>query len=234
VRYPTVAEIFQVISLPNNVKQNDPNLRPERVHAGELSVERALPDGVLRTSLFWENKRDALISQSDTTVVPNISSIQNVDRVRTWGVESAFDLRDVMFDGLSLNGSITYANSTITADRRNPGLVGTDQPRIPDWRATLVATYHASERLSYSVSYRYSGRQHNALYNTVTHAYNDVNPNVYGAASHYSVVDAKVLYRFTQQWSGALGINNLGDFKHYVNPNPYPQRTLFASAKFDY
>jgi iron complex outermembrane recepter protein len=234
VRYPTVAEIFQVISLPNNVRQNDPNLKPERVASGELVAERRFQGGSLRSSLFWEAKRDALIAQSDTTVVPNISSIQNVDRVRTYGIEQAFGARDWLVPGLDLNGSATWTRSTITGDARNPGLVGTDQPRIPDWRATLVATWHATQRMALSLSYRYSGRQHNALYNTVSRQYNDVNPDVYGAVSHYSVFDAKLLYNVDERWSAALGVNNLGNFKYYVNPNPYPQRTLFASLKYDY
>ncbi|HJV01749.1 MAG TPA: TonB-dependent receptor [Burkholderiaceae bacterium] len=233
VRYPTVAEIFQVISLPNNVKQNDPNLKPERVVSGELVAERHFQRASLRSSLFWEAKRDALIAQSDVTVTPNISSIQNVDKVRTYGIEEAFDARDWLVRGLDLNGSATWTHSTITADRRNPGLEGTDQPRIPDWRATLVATYHATDRLALSLSYRYSGRQHNALYNTASHQYNDVNPDVYGAVSHYSVFDAKLLYNVNERWSAALGVNNVGNFKYYVNPNPYPQRTVFASLKYD-
>lgn len=234
VRYPTVAEIFQVISLPNNVKQNDPNLKPERVVSGELVAERAYSGAMLRMSLFWERKSDALISQTDTTVTPTISSIQNVDQVRTHGVEAAFDARDLLLRGLDVNGSATYTDSTITANGRNPALVDTDQPRIPDWRATVVATYHPSDRLSYSLSYRFSGRQHNALYNTTAGRYNDVNPDVYGAVSRYSVFDAKVLYKMTRQWSAAFGINNIGSFKYFVNPNPYPQRTLFGSLKFDY
>lgn len=234
VRYPTVAEIFQVISLPNNVKQNDPNLKPERVVSGELVAERAYDSAMLRTSLFWERKSDGLISQTDTTVTPTISSIQNVDQVRTYGVEAAFELRDLFVAGFDVNGSATYTDSTITANRRNPGLVDTDQPRIPDWRATVVATWHASDRLSTSLSYRFSGRQHNALYNTTDGRYNDVNPDVYGAVSRYSVFDAKLLYKMTRQWSAAFGINNVGNFKYFVNPNPYPQRTLFGSLKFDY
>ena len=234
VRYPTVAEIFQVISLPNNVKQNDPNLKPEKVLAGELAAQRTLQGGMLRSSLFWEDKRDALIAQTDTTVVPNLSSIQNVDRIRTYGVEEALEMSELWLPGLDLTASVTYAKSTILSDSRNPGLAGTDQPRIPDWRATVVASYHASDRLSASLSYRFSGRQHNALYNTTTRQYNDVHPDVYGAVSHYSVFDAKLVYKLTRQWSAALGVNNIGDFKYYVNPNPYPQRTIFASMKFDY
>ena len=99
--------------------------------------------------------------------------------------------------------------------------------------ATLVATYRASDALSYSLAYRYSGRQHNSLASQSTGQYADVNPDVYGAVSHYSVFDAKVLYRINRQWTGSVGINNIGNFKYYVNPNPYPQRTLFASVKYD-
>lgn len=234
VRYPTVAEIFQVINLPNNVKQNDPNLKPEKVRSAELVAETSLNKGSLRTSFFFEDKRDALISQSDTTVIPNISSIQNVDKVRTYGIEAVLGLNDALLNGLDLNGSVTYTHSTIVANCRNPGLVDTDQPRIPAWRATMVATYHANERLTFSLSYRYSGHQHNALFNTTTKQYNDINPDVYGAVSKYSVFDAKLQYKLARQWTGSVGINNIGSYKYYVNPNPYPQRTFFASMKFDY
>lgn len=234
MRYPTVAEIFQVISLPDNVKQNDPTLKAEDVRAAELAAERSLEGGMLRTSLFWEDKRDALIAQLDTTVTPTVSSIQNVDRVRTYGVEAVLNLRDALHPGFDLSGSLTYANSTIVKDSRNPGLAGTDQPRIPDWRATLVGTWRASERLSYSASYRYSGRQHNTLFNTQSRRYNDVNPGVYGGVSRYSVLDAKIVYRVAPRWSASAGVNNIGSFKYYVNPNPYPQRTFFTSLQFDY
>lgn len=233
VRYPTVSEMFQTFVGPNNLRTNDPNLKPERVHSAEAVLQRSLPQGQWRASLFFEDKRDALISQTDVTVTPNISSIQNVDQVRTSGVELAWQLADLWVRDFDLQGSVTYADSTIVRNSRNPGLEGTVQPRIPDWRATLVGTWRFDPRWTASLSYRFSGRQHNALFNTVTRQYNDPNPNVYGAVSHYSVFDAKLLHRIDKQWSVSVGINNLGNFKYYVNPNPYPQRTWFASLKMD-
>lgn len=235
VRYPTVAEIFQTFNGPNNVKTNDPNLKPEQVNSSEWMAQQQFAAGLLRASFFTEDKRDALISQTDVTVTPNISGIQNVDRVQTRGLELAGQWAgDALgLHRLELNGSATTTHSVITRDRRSPGLEGTAQPRIPDWRATVVATWHASDALSTSLAYRYSGRQHNALFNTATGQYNDPNPNVYGAVSHYSVFDAKLLYHFNRSWSGSLGLNNLGNFKYYVNPNPYPQRTFFAGLKYD-
>jgi iron complex outermembrane receptor protein len=233
VRYPTVAEIFQTFNGPNNIRSNDPNLKPEQVNAAEGVVQQQFDGGQWRASVFFEDKRDALISQTDVTVTPNISSIQNVDRLRTEGVELAWNLTDALVRDVDLNGSLTYAHSLIVRNSRNPGLEGTVQPRIPDWRLTLVGTWHATRALSASLAYRYSGRQHNALFNTATQQYNDPNPDVYGAVSRYSVLDAKVLYRFSKLLSGSLGVNNLGNFKYYVNPNPYPQRTWFAGLKAD-
>ena len=233
VRYPTVAEMFQTFTGPGNIRTNDPNLKPEVANSAEAVLQRSTDAGTLRGSLFFEDKRDALISQTDVTVTPNLSSIQNVDKVRTYGVEVAWQLADALVRDLDINGSVTYVNSTIVRNSRNPGLEGTDQPRLPDWRATLVGTWRASEALSLSLSYRYSGRQHNALFNTTTRQYNDVNPNVYGAVSHYSVFDGKVLYKLGGGLSASLGVNNMGNFKYYVNPNPYPQRTWYVSLKYD-
>ena len=233
VRYPTVAEMFQTFNGPDGIKTNDPHLKPEQVLSSEWVAQKSYPRGMLRASLFFEDKRDALISQTDTTVTPNLSSIQNVDRLLTNGLELAWQINDLGLRGFDLNGSLTYTHSIIDRNSRNPGLEGTAQPRIPDWRATLVGTWHVSDALTASLSYRYSGRQHSRLFNTITQQYDDPNPNVYGAVSHYSVFDAKLSYRFSNQWSASLGVNNLGDFKYFVNPNPYPQRTWFAGLRFD-
>jgi iron complex outermembrane receptor protein len=230
-RYPTVAEIFQTISLPGDVRANDPNLKPENVRSSELTVEKMLPKGMWRTSLFFEDKRDGLISQSDTTSVPGvtISSIQNVDKIRTKGIETAFQLVDVWFDGFDLNGSITYVDSEIIKNNKNPFTEGKDQPRIPDWRATIVGVYHVNDQFSVSLAGRYSGNQEiNLLYNTT-------NPNTYGTtATKYTVFDTKLLYKVDKHWTASFGVNNLNNYKYYVNPNPYPQRTFFAGMQFDY
>uniref|UniRef100_E6QVG6 Putative TonB-dependent receptor protein n=1 Tax=mine drainage metagenome TaxID=410659 RepID=E6QVG6_9ZZZZ len=254
-RFPTVGELFanvgltnlstgttptpaQVMALPAPYNQptNNPDLLPETVDAWELTAERWLGSGLWRNSLFTEFKQNALISQTDVMTLPGyaINTVQNVDGVRTIGYESVLEMNDLWKRGLDFSGSVTLVNSIITADARNPGLVGTLQPRIPDFRTTLTGTYHINERLLFSVDYRFSGRQHVALYNTATHSYTDPNPDVYGnTVSDYSVVDAKVLYKVGKRWSASLGANNITNCQYFVNPNPYPMRTWFASGKYD-
>jgi len=230
-RYPTVAEIFQTFTDNTGARVNDPNLKPEQLRSTEFTVEKILPTGLWRTSLFYEDKRDALTSQTDTTSIPGftISSIQNIDKIRTKGIETALQISDLLFDGFDLTGSVTYVDSEIVKNDKNPFTVGKDQPRIPDLRATIVGVYHVNDKFSVSLAGRYSGNQEiNLLYNTT-------NPNTYGTTvTKYTVFDTKLLYKFNKQWTASFGVNNLNNYKYYVNPNPYPQRTFFAGMKFDY
>ena len=83
-----------------------------------------------------------------------------------------------------------------------------------------------------SLADRFSGRQHSGLFNTTTMAYPDPNPNVYGGRSTFNVIDAKVLYKVSKQWSAAVGVNNIGNLK-YFTLYLIRRRTLFASLKFD-
>lgn len=255
-RFPTVGELFKNIGITLNgaaatpvqlavlpaayqsTRTNNPNLKPETADSWELTAERFLENGLWRTSLFGEEKRDALISQTDTTTLAAygayaISSVQNVDKVRSYGIETALQASNMFIRGLDLSGSITYINSMIVKDIANPKLENSWIPLVPEWRAALVGTYHASDNLAYSLGYRYSGRQHSGLLNTATMQYPDPNPDVYLGRSSFSVFDVKVLYKFAKQWTASAGIDNIGNAK-YFTWYPYQQRTFFGSVKFDY
>jgi iron complex outermembrane receptor protein len=96
--------------------------------------------------------------------------------------------------------------------------------RIPDWRATLVATWHQNDRLDYSLATRSSGRQYGELDNS------DRNENTFGGVSKFLIVDAKINVKLDRQFSVAVGVENLTDEKIYVF-HPYPQRTWILQAK---
>lgn len=227
-RFPTVAELFQTTSVNGaTTLQNDPGLKPENVASTDLTAERALENGLIRVSYFRELKRDALYSQTNSTVTPNVTSIQNIDRIRTEGIQVAAQLVDAGIRGLDLSGSATYARSKILQDDKCPSCVNADQARIPDWRATMVATYHHGDALTYTLAARYSGRQRNTVPNV------DINPDTYGGVSKYFVVDARVLYKFDKHWSASAGVDNLNNYKYFA-AHPYSQRTINAKLKYDY
>jgi iron complex outermembrane receptor protein len=55
--------------------------------------------------------------------------------------------------------------------------------------------------------------------------YNTVNPDAYGTTvSNYMEFDTKLVYKASERWTAALGVNDIGNYKYYVNPNPYPKR----------
>jgi iron complex outermembrane receptor protein len=147
-------------------------------------------------------------------------------------IETSLQSRDMFINGLDITGSVGYVHARITEDVANPGLEGTELPLVPVWRASLLGVYHQSDALSYSLGWRYSGRQHSGLFNTSTQEYPDPNPNVYGGRSTFSIFDAKLLYKVTKQWSASIGIDNIGNTK-YFTLYPYAQRTFFAGIKFD-
>jgi iron complex outermembrane recepter protein len=240
-RFPTVDELFQ--PLRNGAVlyyvQSNPNLKPEEVIAAELTAERRYENGLLRVSLFNEEKYDALISQSLTTgsAIPydtgtctnadGCSFVQNINHIRTTGIEFAADWQDAFVHGLDLMGSLTLTDPDIVKNKAAPDTEGNKSVRIPRSMIKLVATYHQGDNLTYSLATRYSGRQYNSIDNT------DVNPDTFGGASKFFVMDVKANYKFAKNWTASAGVDNLNNYKSYVF-HPYPQRTGYLQVKFDY
>jgi iron complex outermembrane receptor protein len=227
VRNPTVSELYQGALSGGILINNDPNLRPEKSWTSEWTIERALDKGTLRGTLFHEATRDALYSQTNVSVTPNVTNIQNVGRIRTSGLELAYQAREVGWRGLDLSASLTYADSKIVDNPAFPASVGKQQPRVPKWRATFLASYAPNEHWSGSLGARYSGVQYGTLDNS------DPNGFTYTGFSRYAVADLRLRYQSHQGWKAALGIDNLANKKYWAF-HPYPQRTLVAELQYDW
>ncbi len=235
LRFPTVGELYQNVQQGSIYLQANPNLKPEKVWSGELAIEKQLQQGQgkWRVSLFEERVSDALISQTSTIGSGVASFTQNVDRTRQRGIEAAFERNNLLLRGFSLNGSLTWVDARILENRgyvaTTPGAssVGKRTPYVPEWRATLVASYQPDDRWTYTLAGRYSGRVYATVDNT------DINTHTYQGFDSYTVFDARVRYRFDQHWSGALGVDNLTN-RDYFLFHPFPQRTVFAELKYDF
>jgi iron complex outermembrane receptor protein len=227
VRDPTVSELYQGSITANVIVNNDPNLKAEKSWTSELSAERDLGNGSLRGTFFFEDTKDALYSQTNVTVFPNIVNIQNVDKVRTKGLEVAYQAADLWWTGFDFLYSLTYASSIIEKNDKFPASVGKWQPRVPRWRSSMLLSYRPNETWSGSLGVRYSGRQYTQLDNS------DVNGYAYTGVSPFVVADVRARYRFDKRWTLALGVDNIGDAE-YWNFHPYPRRTYVAEVKFDF
>lgn len=227
-RMPTVSELFQTETRGAATFISDPSLKAEKVLAKDLTAERALAGGLLRLSLFEERVDDALYSQTDVSVVPNVTSVQNVGRVRVRGAEAVVEAANVLVQGLDFSGSLTYASSRILSNRAAPATEGKWVPRIPDWRAAAFVTYRFDERWSGSLGLRHSGLQYGRLDNR------DTNHGDTGSLGRYTVIDARLGYRFNKLIRASLGVDNLNNARYFIGPHPFTQRTLHAELRIDY
>ncbi|KVD81621.1 TonB-dependent receptor [Burkholderia ubonensis] len=224
-RFPTVGEMFQGSISNNAIVNNNPNLRPEKAIDWDFTAERDVGVGVVRASVFQSDLRDSIYSQTTVSGASTVTNTSNVDRVRVRGVELAFSGQNVGLKGLDVDANVSASNAQILSDAANPAYVGSRFPRIPRMRANLLASYRFDEHWLASVGVRYSGRQFNTLDNS------DVNPDVYGGTSSFTVVDLKARYRFDRHWVASVGVDNLTDRRYYVF-HPYPGRTFFGELKW--
>jgi iron complex outermembrane recepter protein len=227
-RFPTVTELYQQLSNGNNIVINNPDLKPEEVLSAELTAERRYENGLIRLSGFNEHKYDALISQLNVASVGTTSTyVQNVDHIRTYGIEMATEWKDFIISGLDMHANATLTDAQILQNSAAPSNNGNVAPRIPKQLYKAVATYHVNQDFTLSLGARFSGRQYINLDNS------DINPNTYRSASRFTMVDIKANYKFADRFTASLGVDNLTNDKVYVS-HPLPQRTLYAQIKFDY
>lgn len=149
-----------------------------------------------------------------------------MDRIRTRGVELAWQARPLWADSLEAIGSLTYAASRIVRNDKLPASVDKVQPRVPLWRANLLATWRPAPHWSVTGGARYSGRQYGTLDDS------DPNGEAYQGVSKFFSTDLRVRHRINRQWSAALGVDSLNN-QQYWNFHPYPQRTWSAELAFD-
>jgi iron complex outermembrane receptor protein len=244
-RYPTVTELYQNITVAGVATFANPNLTPEQDLNGELNIERHWNDGRVRLTLFEERVNNAIISQTNLATNPvtgaqvPTTTIGNVAAIRMQGVDLAADKNNVAISGLQIFGSVTYVDSRILSDPSfagttnpiNPSLpdivVGKRVPNVPDWRAKLGFTYRPDDNWAYTVAMRYSGKQFSTLDNT------DIVSHVFGAFDYFTVVDLKVHYNATTNFSFDFGIDNVLNQQYFLF-HPFPGRTYVMAGKYTF
>jgi iron complex outermembrane receptor protein len=225
VRFPTVAELFLGAVTSTQIVVNDPNLKPEISDSVDLSIEYSKGFGRVRVSLFQDDVQDTIWNQNNAFVFRSPSIVQNIDRVRTRGVETAFSIDGVGVDTLALEGSIAYAAARILRNENHPDYVGNWWPRVPDWRGNLQAVWRPSPAWLASLGFRYSGKTFGRLEN------DDIDGDTYGGISRVRSWDGRIAYTMLNGTELAFGIDNITNDRSYQS-HPYPSRTAFAEVRW--
>lgn len=227
VRFPTVSELFQGTSTSSSIIVNEPDLKPERSDALELTYEQANRWGRIRASVFQDDVEDSIFAQTNVTVTPNVTNVQNVDRVRTRGVETAILVDDLGVSGLSIEGNLTLARSKILSNENFPLSVGKQWPRVPELRGNLQIIWRPNAAWLASLGLRHTADMYNRLEN------DDFNGTVYGAVSGFTMLDVRTAYTLANQVEIALGIDNLTNERSYQS-HPLQMRTAFLEARWSF
>ncbi|HEX5682605.1 MAG TPA: TonB-dependent receptor [Ideonella sp.] len=235
VRFPNVEELYNGTVTSSSVTLSDPDLEAETSDAIELSAEHERGRQRLRVALFHDDVKDAILRQSTTrpaacnttaSGAATYTCVQNVDRVKTSGIELAWSAQGLGLKGFALDASVAYTfNSEVVANKNDPAMVGRWWLRVPRTRATLQASWRPDAHWLLAAGFRHQGRAYNDTYNL------DTNPDVYGGVSTVNQLDLRGAYRFTRQLELALGANNVTGQRAYQS-HPYPGRTLSAELRF--
>ncbi|MDR3533323.1 MAG: TonB-dependent receptor [Rhodopila sp.] len=228
-RYPTVSELYQIVSTGSTYAVPNANLTPESVQSFELAITREIDNIKMRLSLFQKDTTNALVQQ--TNLINNVytSVWENVARTRNRGVEFVFQEKDVFIPGLELSNSVTYVDSRIMSDPTFQSATGTTAtgkhvPYVPDWRDTVQVTYRPNDDLAIAAAVRYSGKMYSTLDNT------DTVSHVMGSFDQFLVADVHVHYQLSNYLTANAGIDNVFNEK-YFEYHPFPGRTYLANLK---
>ncbi|HKQ44905.1 MAG TPA: TonB-dependent receptor [Rhizomicrobium sp.] len=227
-RMPTVTELYQAVTTGASLTVPNPHLKPERASAYELAAERRTESGFLRVSLFQEDIANTLLSQS-APLVPGstalFSFVQNVDRTRARGIELVANQYDIFIPGLELMASLTAVEAKGVRNSTFAAAVGKFLPQVPKLRANAVATYRPDDQWSFTAGARYSDRSFGTIDNS------DPISQTYQGFAGYWVVDARIRYKWDENWSISAGVDNLNNDKYFLF-HPFPQRTVLMEIHY--
>jgi vitamin B12 transporter len=196
---------FDLYGPTSDFYRPNPDLKPEKSESYELSWSAPAQSTWRWRVTGFDNKVEDLI----TFVFP---TVQNVNRARIRGVEASID---AAWLGVRWKASIT-------SQRARDDQTGLRLQGRADEQATLAGDY-AWGRWSFGGNVLYVGDR-----------FDSPNEDPATKMPAYTVVDARVRYRFEKFWSVELAATNLFD-KKYENAIGYdaPRRGILLSARFD-
>ncbi|OIP98141.1 MAG: hypothetical protein AUK55_03510 [Syntrophobacteraceae bacterium CG2_30_61_12] len=225
-RFPTVGELFYGGINPQGIVNNaNPDLKPEKSFSKDFTITRLIGgDGEARLTFFEDDVDDAIYTQTNSYTL--VRNYQNVDEVRTRGIELALNKRRVLIDGLGLFNSVAWLDAEILRNDNVPESVGKTFPRVPKWRVKSVLDYAPTDRWALTFAGHYASHMFNNLDNSDT-------GDGYGSVDEFLVFDTKFTYRLPKNFTASLGVDNLTDESYHVF-HPYPRRTFLAELKWTF
>ncbi len=224
LRFPVTEELYQNVNEALQVSVADANLEPEDGIFQNLMIEHQIKDGFVRFNLFYEDVDDVIFSQNVTVNGGTLRTFLPVDTVKTKGAEFVYNQNRLMGTQLNTRFNVSYTDAEISKNKLDTSLEGNSFPRLPNWRANLLADYPLAKNLEAHGGIRYASNSYGDLDNS------DDEEQVFGAQDEYIFVNAKMNWQATKTTQFSLGVDNIFNEEAYVH-HPWPSRTFFLEAK---
>lgn len=230
-RFPIAEELFRQYQAYNSINEANPELEAEDGLHHNLMFDKSIEGGYLRVNIFQETIRNAIESQSTTIVGgPNdgvaVSTFVPLDQTQARGIEFVANQYGMFLPALDVRFNVAHIKADIEKNASNPEWEGNIYPRMPEWRANLLATYHISNDWNAGINLQYASDSYGRIQN------DDTIDNVYGAQDAYTRIGFKTNYNLTNNLKASFGVDNITNDIAYV-AHPWPGRTFYLSMAYE-
>ena len=159
-RAPTENELYRTGQVGSQTTLPNPDLLSERATGWETGVHADLPAiGTVRVSYFWTQiNRPITALTLVTTPTSELLKRENLGQIESRGVSLDFASRPASWVGIE--GGYQYADATVTANAKEPSLVGNWIPQVARNMATTQLRFSQRRLGLLSLQGRISGRQY--------------------------------------------------------------------------
>lgn len=226
-RAPMLFELIQTSGIAGQTYVANPDLDPETVTSWEIGIDQSFGSRLNVVATYFQSRAEDMIQT--VTVTPaaggNPAEVMalNVGKAEISGIE--FEIGGPLAYGFSWSANYTYTDSEITEDP-DPTLIGKQLTHTPENQYNLGLDWRNDKWTVSADHYHQSKRFTNA-------ANTDVNTGVPGSTDAFSVTDVKATYRFSDQHSASLGVNNVFNEEYrqfYLSPG----RFWFAELRSEF
>jgi iron complex outermembrane receptor protein len=209
--------VASAVSFVNNVDQTDVNGFEA---AADLNDFLGIRGFSISANGTWADARITKNSAADAAAVVAQAAAVTAAAVACTTQETSSGSNDAKPNGYSCPTAVANVNAAAPS-------VGQRLPRVPEFKANLVASYRVNDNWSSSANLRYSSAVFSQLNNS------DTNGHTYVGNTAMTVVDLITNYKFNKYLTGTAGINNVNN-ERYWQFHMFPMRTYFVQARFSY
>lgn len=227
-RFPTVGELYQgTLTRQGEFSSGfDPNLKPEKVFAKNLMIRRYFDHATITLNLWEQDVEHSIFRHRNWRT--GVWIYENVDRVRSRGVELAIQTDDLLAPGLDVGFNVSYTHPEILENDAKPFAEGNLLPGVSVWNVNLFANYQVTDHLRLSGGLRYESDP----YETMRNAEGE-KANAMGFSTEFVLLNARATYEWNESFSLSVGVNNITDYRYY-RYHPHMGRTFFAELVWQY